>query len=514
VTTYDVALGEEVLESLDARTVEILKHRRGGLKTKRRGALVRRSLLSADLVGLTLAFVLAQQIFAGHDGADHLSRFTELALFLVSLPGWVVAAKVYGLYDKDEERTDHSTTDDFAGVFHLIIVCTVLLYAGFRITGIAEPYFSKLSTFSALAIVVVTAGRSVARAICRRQIGYLQNAVIVGAGEVGQSVARKLVSHHEYGINVVGFVDADPKERREELAHVSILGDIADLPVLIRLLDVERVIIAFSNDSSEELLRLINEIRPLDVQIDIVPRLFAGLGPSVSIHAVEGIPLLGLPPVNLSRSSLIVKRAVDVALAATGLLVLAPFFALIALLIKLDARGPVFYRHERVGRGGQPFRLFKFRTMYLDACRGAGYGGESAEDAFAQLMTDPLRKQEFETTYKLQEDPRVTRLGGLLRRTSIDELPQLINVVLGDISLVGPRPVTADELHRYGDRVGGLLNLRPGVTGYWQINGRSSLDYEDRVRLDMAYVGGWSLRLDLEILVKTVRVVFASRSAY
>jgi exopolysaccharide production protein ExoY len=233
----------------------------------------------------------------------------------------------------------------------------------------------------------------------------------------------------------------------------------------------------------------------------------------VSIHTVEGVPLLGLPPVNLARSSLLVKRGVDVVLSALGLIVLAPLFLVVALLVKRDSAGPVFYRHERIGRGGRPFRLFKFRTMYREACRGADYGGRDAEAAFAHLMADPLRRAEFETTYKLQDDPRVTRFGAWLRRTSLDELPQLINVLLGDISLVGPRPVTSDELARYGKGVDGLLNLRPGVTGYWQVNGRSSLEYEDRVRLDLAYVGGWSLGLDVMILARTLRVLLTRSGA-
>jgi undecaprenyl-phosphate galactose phosphotransferase len=151
--------------------------------------------------------------------------------------------------------------------------------------------------------------------------------------------------------------------------------------------------------------------------------------------------------------------------------------------------------------------------MYRQSCRGLGYGGERAEDEFQRLMTDPLRRREFEMSYKIQDDPRVTRVGRILRKTSIDELPQLINVLLGHISLVGPRPVTEDELTRYGDGVKRFLSIRPGITGYWQINGRSSVDYKDRVRLDLAYISGWSLGLDLAILAKTLRVIISRAGA-
>ena len=174
----------------------------------------------------------------------------------------------------------------------------------------------------------------------------------------------------------------------------------------------------------------------------------------------------------------------------------------------------MFYRHERVGRGGKRPMLFKFRTMQLHCCRGERYGGAAAEEEFSRLMADGDRAREFDLTYKLHDDPRVTRVGSWLRRTSLDELPQLLNVLLGDMSLVGPRPVTRDEIARYGSTANALLAVKPGITGYWQINGRSGLDYDDRIRLDSAYVGAWSLKLDCEIIAKTLRVLVSRRGAF
>jgi lipopolysaccharide/colanic/teichoic acid biosynthesis glycosyltransferase len=197
------------------------------------------------------------------------------------------------------------------------------------------------------------------------------------------------------------------------------------------------------------------------------------------------------------------KRGFDVVAASVALIVLSPLLAAIALLVTLDSRGPVLYRHRRIGLSGRPFDLFKFRTMRLEYCRGERYGGEAAEEAFAQLLADDTRREEFERSYKLSGDPRVTRIGHFLRGSSLDELPQLINVVRGDISLVGPRPITEDELERYGDLVDVLLGVRPGITGYWQINGRSNTDYHERVRLDLAYLMDRSLGLDLKILART-----------
>jgi exopolysaccharide biosynthesis polyprenyl glycosylphosphotransferase len=254
--------------------------------------------------------------------------------------------------------------------------------------------------------------------------------------------------------------------------------------------------------------------KELNVQVDIVPRLYEAVGPSASIHTVEGVPLLSLPPVGPTRSSLMLKRLIDIVATFFGLLLLSPLLAAIALAVKLDSKGPAFYRHERVGRNARPLRLLKFRTMRLASCRGAGYGGHGAEEEFRRLMQDEARRREFELSYKLRDDPRVTRVGKWLRATSLDELPQLFNVLRGDMSLVGPRPITEDEIPRYGSKASAILAVKPGITGYWQINGRSGLDYEDRVRLDSAYVGSWSLKLDLKILANTARALLSGSGAF
>jgi exopolysaccharide biosynthesis polyprenyl glycosylphosphotransferase len=302
-------------------------------------------------------------------------------------------------------------------------------------------------------------------------------------------------------------VDALPRRRAADLESLEVLGTCEDVPSLARSHDVDRVVIAFSGEQHTQLLDLVKELSPLDVRIDIVPRLFEGVAPNVHVHLIEGLPLLGLPPLRLSRSSKLVKRAIDVVVSAIVLLCLLPVLALLAIVVKVDSRGPVLYRHRRIGMRGKEIDVLKFRTMRSEACRGERYGGENAEKMFEDLLSNTRRRDEFEATYKLKEDPRVTRVGRTLRRLSLDELPQLINVLRGDLSLVGPRAVTLDELARYGDAVDALLGIRPGVTGYWQVNGRSRLSYPDRVRLDLAYVSGWSLGLDVNIVVKTLRTL-------
>jgi exopolysaccharide biosynthesis polyprenyl glycosylphosphotransferase len=512
-----VALHDEMTGIVDERTLEILGRHRRGRVVRRRGWLVRRALATADMLGLAVAFVLAEWWFGGGSlpsVGDRIDQRVEVLLFLFTLPGWVVLAKLYGLYDHDEERTDHSGADDFGGVFHMITVGAWALPVGAWLTNLADPPLYKVAGFWVLAILLVCTLRAMARAYCRRQVAYIQNTVIVGAGDVGQLIAKKYLQHPEYRINLVGFVDRQPKERRPDLGHLTLLGSPDELPSLIRTFDIERVVIAFSNDRHGEVLELIRSLRGCDIHIDVVPRLFEALGPGTGLHAIEGIPLLGVAAPALSRSSQLIKSSLDAVLAAVGLLLLAPVFALLALLIKLDSEGPVFYRHQRVGRGGRRIDVYKFRTMQIEYCRGERYGGEKAERLFAEIVADPVRRAEFEGGYKLKDDPRVTRVGRWLRKSSLDELPQLLNVISGDLSLVGPRPLVEDELRRYGDDVSTLLNIRPGITGYWQINGRSELEYRDRVRLDLAYITNWSLGLDLAILAKTGRTLLLRKGAY
>jgi exopolysaccharide biosynthesis polyprenyl glycosylphosphotransferase len=503
VDNVAVPAGREVLASVDARTLELV-HGRRSRDILRRGWLVRRALLLADVLGLTAAFFLAAALFGPDSTVDHVSNLHEVLLFVAGLPVLVVLAKIYGLYERDEERTDHSTVDDVVGVFHLTTVFVWVFYIVASATGLADPPLARLVAFWALAVGVVTVGRAVARATVRRSVAYLQNTIIVGAGEVGQLTARKLLAHPEYGINLVGFVDSQPKERRDDLAHLTLLGTPERLPELIRLLDVERVIVAFSNDSHEETLALIRSVKDLDVQIDIVPRLFEVLGTKVGIHTVEGIPLVGLPPLRLSRSSRLLKRTMDLAFSITGLLMLAPLFAVVAVAIKLDSRGPVFFRQVRMGERNRTFRIYKFRSMTTDA---------EARKASLMHLNQHAQRGVDARMFKVANDPRVTGVGNFLRRTSIDELPQLINVLKGEMSLVGARPLILDEDQHVEDWARKRLSLRPGITGLWQVLGRSEIPFDEMTKLDYLYVTNWSLAEDFRLILRTLPALLRKRAA-
>ena len=303
----------QVEDLVSERTRDLLRSRRFG-RTRRRGWLIKRALATADVAGLLLAFLLAEMVF-GPDVQPRYDRFGplfEALVFVCSLPLWILLARGYGLYDRDEARTDHSSVDDLVGIFNMVTVGTWGFFALAWITGFANPAVPKLILFWGAAIAFVAVARSIARGLCRHTDSYVQNTVIVGAGHVGQQLARKLIQHSEYGVNVVGFVDEHPRERHPDLEDLVVLGDVGDLPDLVRQLEIERVIIAFSRAPHSDDLETIRELNDLDVQVDVVPRLFEVLGPETTIHGAEGIPLLGLPASRLSWSSLLLKRTLDV----------------------------------------------------------------------------------------------------------------------------------------------------------------------------------------------------------
>lgn len=489
---------DDLAAPLDERTREILAHRRKSPGIRRRGWLVRRMLAAADIFGLVSAFLLAELLLGTRRvNMDHIALRFEILAFMLTIPGWIVVAKIYGLYDRDEEQADRSTADDVVAVFHMITVGAWLVFAAAWASELADPDFPKLALFWVLAITLVSTARGAARAYCRRQIAYIQNTVIVGAGDVGQLMARKILKHPEYGINLVGFVDDEPKERQDDLEHLTLLGPTYRLPGFVRLLDIERVVIAFSNDAHEDTLDLIRVLKDLDVQVDIVPRMFELLGPTAKIHTVEGMPVVGLPPFRLSRSSKLLKRGIDVALSLLAVVALAPVFGVVALLIRLTSPGPVFFRQVRMGTDEKTFRIYKFRTMVADA--------EERKHEVAHL-NQHLRNGGDARMFKVLNDPRITPIGHFLRRTSLDELPQLFNVIKGEMSLVGPRPLILDEDQHVSSWARQRLSLKPGITGPWQVLGRSGIPFDEMVKLDYLYVTGWSLYNDLKLIIRTLPV--------
>jgi exopolysaccharide biosynthesis polyprenyl glycosylphosphotransferase len=461
-----------------------------------RGQLVRRLLVIADVTGLAGAFLLAELAFGATMPGDRLTMMQEYFLFVATLPGWVAAFKLYRLYDHDDERADHSTVDDLVGVFHVVTVGAWLVFAAAWASGAADPGMTKLIAFWLLAVSLVTAGRSVARACARRSDAYLQHAIIVGAGSIGQLIARKLLQHPEYGIRLVGLVDAKPRSLRKELHQVQILGGPDDIAELVQRYSVERVIVAFSNDRTDTMLELVRRLKRLDVQVDMVPRLFEVVGPHVAVHNLEGIPLVTLPTAKRFPASHLIKRLTDVVGASIGLLLTAPLLAYFAWRVRRDSPGPVLFRQTRLGQGMEDFTALKFRTMRTDI----------DQNVHREYIKNTMRSSATvgeNGLYKLDREDAVTPFGRWLRKTSLDELPQLINVLRGEMSLVGPRPCLAYETEFFEPHHFERFDVPAGITGLWQVTARAHATFGEALDMDVAYARNWSLGLDLWLILKT-----------
>ena len=448
-----------------------------------------RAVFFADVVGLTLSFSISKAIVPVEVGA----MAATYAFGAVVIAAWVLAALFHGITDPGR-----APFESLGRTFHVVTLAT---WVSFGLLSFVVALDARRTTvFWATAMLLVPAVRATSRAFWKDSL-LPRRTLIVGAGDVGHRLARKLLRETKSTV-VVGFVDAEPRERSADLDTVDIIGVPEDLPRLIQDERIDRVIIAFSLDSPTETLRILRSVKHLDVEIDIVPRLYELVGPRAQLRTVEGMPLVNLPIVDLSRAARTGKRALDLIIAAVGLAFLAPTFALVMLLIKLDSPGPVFFRQLRMGAGDRTFRLLKFRTMLVDA-------DERKPEVIhlnkhAKNGGDPRM-------FKVPDDPRVTRVGRFLRQWSLDELPQLINVLRGDMTLVGPRPLILDE-DRYVTSWGReRLSLKPGMTGIWQVAGRNDIPFDEMVTLDYLYVTNWSLALDLKLLAQTVPAVLTAR---
>ena len=349
--------------------------------------------------------------------------------------------------------------------------------------------------------------------IMLNKLGILkEKIVIVGAGVAGRAVAKEVEGDRYLGYELIGFLDDKFYEGKKTIKvndkTYEILGALKDIPSVLTQVKTEKVIIAIPSLSKEDLSKLVNFVQKYVKEVFVVPELKGIALMNCELHYLFMEQLFLLKINNNLRSKLnqAIKRTFDLVLCIMALPVFIPICLIIGILIKLDSKGPVFFVHRRVGKGGKEIKILKFRTMYVDA-----------EKRLKQILeTDPEAKKEWEKYFKLKNDPRITKIGKFLRETSLDELPQILNVLKGDMSLVGPRPVVKEELEKYykNEAKEFYYLVKPGITGLWQVSGRSNTDYDFRVKLDAWYVLNWSLWLDIVILFKTVKVVLKKEGAY
>ena len=476
---------------VEARTAE----RAPGTPTTiagQRGAVLAKMLVFGDALSAAVAAAIAVLVvgFAGWDGFFYVAGAVVL---------WPTAAFSIGLYRGDQLAAWASAVPEVPRSFVAILLITWPLFGIAAATSISNPMLLTVITVLGIA-VLASISRTVVRAGLHKSDVLRQRTVILGSGVVAGQVVEKLTKNAQFGLAPIGIVDDDVYAPGSP--DLPWLGRFADLREIIEQQQAERVIIAFSRASHEELLESIRACRDAGVAVDVVPRLFEFLDGVRALDQVGGLPLLSIGTPALTSISMAAKRTLDVIGSLALLTLFAPVMLAIAVAIKLESRGPVFFRQPRAGRGRTSFRLIKFRSMYVDA-----------EERKAEM--ENLNEAGDGVMFKIRKDPRVTRVGRILRRFSLDELPQLFNVLVGEMSLVGPRPLIFPEtaalekgwhLRR--------LELRPGLTGPWQVYGRSQNPFQEMVRFDYQYVAGWSLARDIEILLATIPAVISGRGAY
>src|SRR4051794_8479557 len=443
-----------------------------------REGLYRRCLASADALAALAALLL---IVVWHAGA----RFEPW--ILVAMPVGILVSKVCGLYERDELVLKKTTLDEAPSLLQIAGLFALIAFIGqneFLDVALTPSLVGELWL---AAFMTLFLGRVAARGAAAR-IATVERCLVVGDPDAIDTVRSKLDGANVKA-KVVAGVRIDPLVPRiapERFAQ------------LVRDNDVHRVVIAPVTTDARDTLDLVRVAKQVGIRVSLLPRLFEVVGSSVEFDHLDGLTMLGVRRFGLTRSSHALKRAFDLAGSTLMLLAIAPVMVVVALAVRLDSKGPVLFRQTRVGRDGKHFEIFKFRTMVPEA---------------EELKSDLAHLNETTGLFKIADDPRITRIGRLLRRTALDELPQLLNVWCGEMSLVGPRPLVVDE----DAKIQGLdrcrLHLTPGMTGHWQILGAARIPLHEMVGIDYLYVANWSLWTDLKIMLRTIPYMLARRGA-
>jgi exopolysaccharide biosynthesis polyprenyl glycosylphosphotransferase len=465
---------------------EQITETRGPEASMRRDALFRRMLLGADVVAVVVAFLLTVGM------STRSLQITWAAL--AGVPVLVVTAKLFGLYDRDETLMRKTTLDEAPKLFHLATLTALVAWlgGGVLVSGRLDRN-EALFLWLGLTVLLVLA-RSTARAIALR-MAPAERCLFIGDAVSAETIRSKLTGHGGIKGEIVAQIDLH--EVAPWSTDVFSTHRLAEIRRLAQAQNVHRAIIAPGDADSSEMLNLLRTLKAVGVRVSVLPRLLEVVGSSVEFDDLHGVTVMGVRRFDLTRSSAKVKRGFDLLGVGLGLLVMGPVMLVIAVAIKLDSRGPVFFRQLRVGRHGERFHVFKFRTMVPDA--------EQLKDSLRH------RNEAQEGLFKIADDPRVTRVGHLLRKLSLDELPQIFNVLRGEMSLVGPRPLVIEEDQRVEGWHRRRLELMPGMTGHWQILGPSRVSLREMVAIDYLYVANWSLWTDIKILLRTVPYVLARR---
>jgi len=465
-------------------------------------------LVATDSIAILLAGIAATVLRfdslsagVGFENTALNVEFWQVAVFLVPL--WVFFMALSGLYDVDVLTWGLSPAGKVMRSLSLGVVAMILITYLLKTPGLSRSWTLLVWI---LAIVFVLTGRAILgflATIARARGRLRQPTIVVGANAEAADIIRVLRADTTAGLTPIGCV-ASSRAERLELDFCSeslpLLGAARDIVQIVEETGAETVVIASSAFDHDVLARMIAELRSLDVDLHISSGLFEVLTSRVLVTEVAGVPLITIRGISLSRASLFAKRLFDIVVASTVTAIGAPVWLALMLAVRLSSTGPILYSQERVGRDGVRFPMYKFRSMYVDADE------RRAEIQHANEASGPM--------FKMKDDPRVTPVGRWLRRYSLDEVPQLLNVFNGSMSLVGPRPPLPCEVEAYSEHHWRRLEVVPGMTGLWQVSGRSALTFDEMVRLDIFYIENWSVALDISLMFRTIPAVLLARGAY
>lgn len=461
--------------------------------------------LVSDVVATLLAFVLAwylrfeagfvQAALGATGDSPDFSRYVILLPFIVV--AWPVVFYFHGLY---QMRRGRSRVDELSTVILAVVLATLLLSVftawyrppgAPRPDGTFEPFTysrSFIALFGVLDLLLVGGSRMAIRRVLRRlrlSGRNLRRILVVGAGILGQDITRRLVDHRDLGFKVVGLLDDDPVKQGAEFHGAPVLGHLDDLESVLHEQQVDQVFVALPVEAHKRMMSVLEIIGREGLEVRLVPDILQYATLKASLEDLDGMPVINLSQVPLQGWYSLAKRGMDVAIAALSLAVLVPFLPIVAMLVWKEDRGPLFYRQERMGLDGRPFMILKFRSMRVNA----------------ESSTGPV--------WAVEEDPRRTKIGGFLRKWSLDELPQLWNVLKGEMSIIGPRPERPAFVQEFKHQIPQYMlrhRVKSGITGWAQVHGwRGNTSIRERIKYDIYYIENWSLRLDFKILWMTLR---------
>lgn len=462
-------------------------------------------VLGVDSVLILVAFLLAYQIryrlqwFRAVDPVFQTTLSTYIPFATALVPVMLFSFYLTGVYRSQRGR---GYLDQMWAIGTATTMGVVMLMA----VSLLQPLaYSRLIFIYTAVLVIILLGinRAVLYGLRRylRPFGVgVDRVVLIGAGDVGRMVMRNIVARPDLGFKLIGFLDDNPVKGKTDIGRFKALGSVANFRDVVQGHEVDRAIICLPWQSHRTVVRLLTDCERLGIQAQVVPDLFQLTKNQIYMEELNGIPLISSRDISITGWNRLQKRIFDMVISLAILIVTLPVSVLIALAILLDTPGPVLYSQDRIGKDGRLFKVFKFRSMIP--------GAETLRQEMARLneSTGPL--------FKIRDDPRSTRVGRFLRRYSLDELPQLLNVLRGEMSLVGPRPNLPEEVAAYSEWHKKRLSVSPGMTGLWQVSGRSDLTFDEMVLLDIYYAENWCISMDLTILLRTVPAVLLTRGAY